>query len=176
MSPHSATCVRSVSENDIARLEDTNSDSGCNEVSNNTTTSWDNLTQDSCTPKRCRYTKIPPLLDTYPPPPGILQRAPSQATMYHTTVPQSLVSRSISTRHHPTRSSLRHSRMLVMITEGRGNTALIQGSIISHLYSSSQVPARSSVSYAVRCLPVPHPALPGQPVGGAGYLEGLPAA
>ena len=172
MSPHSATCVRSVSENDIARLGDTNSDSGCNEVSNNTTTSWDNLTQDSCTPKRCRYTAI----DTYPPPPGILQRAPSQATMYHTTVPQSLVSRSISTRHHPTRSSLRHSRMLVMITEGRGNTALIQGSIISHLYSSSQVPARSSVSYAVRCLPVPHPALPGQPVGGAGYLEGLPAA
>ena len=127
MSPHSGPCVRSVSENNIARIGERYSDICCNEVSNNSTNSWDNLTQDNCT-LPLRYTKVPPP-DTYPPPPGILQRAPSQATMYLTTVPQSLVSRSISTRHHPTRSSLRHSRMLVMITEGRGNTSYQCGDI-----------------------------------------------
>ena len=57
-----------------------------------------------------------------PPPPRIssLQRAPSQAVMHYTTVPQSLVTRTLGSRHQPTRSSLRHSRMLVMIREGRG--------------------------------------------------------
>ena len=127
MSPQSGPCVRSVSESDILGLGETNSDSCCNETSNNTTTSWDDLTHDSSTlplpPRRGRYTKLPPP-DIYPPPPGILQRAPSQATMHFTTVPQSLVSRSISTRHHPTRSSLRHSRMLVMIKEGKGNASM----------------------------------------------------
>lgn len=122
MSPHSRPYVRSVSENDITELGDTDSDTFCNDASNNTTSSWVNLTQASSTlpfpPSSGRYTAVPPP-DTYPPPPGILQRAPSQATMHFTTVPQSLVSRSISSRHHPTRSSLRHSRMLVMIKEGK---------------------------------------------------------
>ena len=59
-----------------------------------------------------------------PPPPPVrvssLQRAPSQALMHYTTVPQSLVTRSLGSRHQPTRSSLRHSRMLVLIKQGRG--------------------------------------------------------
>lgn len=55
------------------------------------------------------------------PPPGELQRAPSQATMHHTTVPQAIVSRTLGSRHHPTRSSLRHSRMLVMVKNGTGH-------------------------------------------------------
>merc|ERR1719189_3072397 len=37
---------------------------------------------------------------TYPPPPGQLTRAPSQATMHLTTVPQSLVARQLGSRHH----------------------------------------------------------------------------
>jgi len=53
-----------------------------------------------------------------PPPPGALQRAPSQVTMHYTTVPQSLVSRQLGTRHHPTRSSLRRSRLLVLVKNG----------------------------------------------------------
>ena len=126
MSPQSGPCVRSVSESDIAGRGETNSDICCNETPNNITASWDDLTHDRSTlplpPRRGRYTKLSPP-NTYPPPPGILQRAPSQATMHFTTVPQSLVSRSISTRHHPTRSSLRHSRMLVMIKDGRGNAS-----------------------------------------------------
>jgi len=83
MSPQSGPCVRSVSEGDITGLGDTSDDaSPC------TTSSWDNLAQDSSTlplsPKRGQYS------DTYPPPPGILTRAPSQATMHFTTVPQFL--------------------------------------------------------------------------------------
>lgn len=53
------------------------------------------------------------------PPPGPLHRAPSQVTMHYTTVPQSLVSRQLGSRHHPTRSSLRHSRLLVLVRKGR---------------------------------------------------------
>lgn len=41
-----------------------------------------------------------------------LRRAPSQACMVSTTVPQSIVPRSLGSRHQPTRSSLRHSRLL----------------------------------------------------------------
>ena len=65
--------------------------------------------------------RVPP-----PPPPRLssLQRAPSQAVMYYTTVPQSLVTRTLGSRHQPTRSSLRHSRMLVLIREGRGKISL----------------------------------------------------
>ena len=126
MSPQSGPCVRSVSESDITGRGETNSDICCNETPNNITASWDDLTHDSSTlplpPRWGRYTKLSPP-KTYPPPPGILQRAPSQVTMHFTTVPQSLVSRSISTRHHPTRSSLRHSRMLVMIKDGKGNAS-----------------------------------------------------
>jgi len=54
----------------------------------------------------------------YTPPPGLLQRAPSQVTMHYTTVPQSLVSRQLGSRHHPTRSSLRRSRLLVLVRNG----------------------------------------------------------
>jgi len=54
----------------------------------------------------------------YTPPPGALQRAPSQVTMHYTTVPQSLVSRQLGSRHHPTRSSLRRSRLLVLVQNG----------------------------------------------------------
>ena len=126
MSPQSGPCVRSVSESDITGRVETNSEICCNETPNNITASWDDLTHDSSTlplpPRRGRYTKLSHP-NTYPPPPGILQRAPSQATMHFTTVPQSLVSRSISMRHHPTRSSLRHSRMLVMIKDGKGNAS-----------------------------------------------------
>jgi len=122
MAPKSGPCVRSVSESDITERVEAASDIHYNGTSQNTTASWDDLLHDSSTmplhQKNGLYTKIPPP-ETYPPPPGILQRAPSQATMHFTTVPQSLVSRSISTRHHPTRSSLRHSRMLVMIKEGK---------------------------------------------------------
>jgi hypothetical protein len=124
MSPQSGPCVRSVSESNISG-RGSSSSIYYNETSNNTTTSWDDLTLDSSTlplpPKQGRYNiKLPPY-DIYPPPPGMLQRAPSQATMHFTTVPQSLVSRNIGSRHHPTRSSLRHSRMLVMTKEGKGN-------------------------------------------------------
>ena len=62
-----------------------------------------------------------------PPPPRLsslpltqLRRAPSQALMHHTTVPQSLVTRALGSRHAPTRSSLRHSRMLVLLRQGTG--------------------------------------------------------
>lgn len=75
-----------------------------------------NLTHVSCDHLDKKLPRVPP-----PPPPRVssLQRAPSQALMHYTTVPQSLVTRSLATRHQPTRSSLRHSRMLVMIREGR---------------------------------------------------------
>ena len=62
-----------------------------------------------------------------PPPPRLsslpltqLRRTPSQALMHYTTVPQSLVTRSLGSRHAPTRSSLRHSRMLVLLRQGTG--------------------------------------------------------
>lgn len=42
-----------------------------------------------------------------------LKRHPSQATMWYTTVPQSLVQQNLGSRHAPTRRSLRHSRMVV---------------------------------------------------------------
>lgn len=54
----------------------------------------------------------------YTPPPGVLQRAPSQVTMHYTTVPQSMISRELGSRHHPTRSSLRRSRLLVLVRNG----------------------------------------------------------
>jgi len=65
---------------------------------------------------RRHVSRVPPA-----PPPRLssLQRAPSQALMYYTTVPQSLVTRNLGSRHQPTRSSLRHSRMLVLLREGR---------------------------------------------------------
>jgi len=44
--------------------------------------------------------------------PRRLRRAPSQASMAATTVPQSLVTPPLGSRHAPTRSSLRHSRLL----------------------------------------------------------------
>ena len=72
----------------------------------------------------CDNLRPPQFLRRLPPPPpprlSSLQRAPSQALMHYTTVPQSLVPRSLGSRHHPTRSSLRHSRMLVAIRQGRG--------------------------------------------------------
>ncbi|XP_018024515.1 uncharacterized protein LOC108680238 isoform X2 [Hyalella azteca] len=43
-----------------------------------------------------------------------LQRCPSQATNLATTVPCSLVTKKLGGRHTPTRSSLRHSRMVVL--------------------------------------------------------------
>ena len=80
-----------------------------------------NLTHVSCDHLDKKLPRVPP-----PPPPRVssLQRAPSQALMHYTTVPQSLVTRSLATRHQPTRSSLRHSRMLVMIREGRGESVV----------------------------------------------------
>lgn len=54
-----------------------------------------------------------------------LRRHPSQATMWHTTVPQSLVDQKLGSRHAPTRRSLRHSRMVVLAKEtddGQYNT------------------------------------------------------
>ena len=46
------------------------------------------------------------------PPP--LRRAPSQATMHYTTVPQAIVPTQLGSRHQPTKTSLRHSRMIVI--------------------------------------------------------------
>ncbi|XP_066990242.1 uncharacterized protein [Macrobrachium rosenbergii] len=48
-----------------------------------------------------------------------LVRSPSQANNLCTTVPQSLVVQNLGGRHTPTRSSLRHSRMLVMARNGK---------------------------------------------------------
>jgi len=75
-----------------------------------------NVTHVSCDNLDKKVKRAPP-----PPPPRLssLHRAPSQALMHYTTVPQSLVSRTLGSRHQPTRSSLRHSRMLVHIKEGR---------------------------------------------------------
>ena len=138
MSPQSGHCVRSVSESDIAGCRDSNSNTGYNGTSNNTTSSWGHLAQDTSTlplpPRRGRYTCVPKP-DSYPPPLRILQRAPSQATMHFTTVPQSLVSRNLSSRHHPTRSSLRHSRMLVMIKDGKGEVSSERTSLIKFFSS-----------------------------------------
>lgn len=47
-----------------------------------------------------------------------LVRTPSQANTLATTVPQSLVVKNLGGRHTPTRSSLRHSRMLVLAKNG----------------------------------------------------------
>ena len=51
---------------------------------------------------RRHVSRVPPA-----PPPRLssLQRAPSQALMYYTTVPQSLVTRNLGSRHQPTRSA-----------------------------------------------------------------------
>eukprot|EP00096_Caligus_rogercresseyi_P011853 TRINITY_DN4808_c0_g1_i1.p1 TRINITY_DN4808_c0_g1~~TRINITY_DN4808_c0_g1_i1.p1 ORF type:complete len:333 (+),score=63.07 TRINITY_DN4808_c0_g1_i1:113-1111(+) len=49
-----------------------------------------------------------------------LERHPSQANMWSTTVPQSLVNQKLGSRHAPTRSSLRHSRMLVLSRSSGG--------------------------------------------------------
>lgn len=45
---------------------------------------------------------------------GYLETSPSQAVYMSTTVPQNISKTSIGGRHKPTRTSLRHSRMLVM--------------------------------------------------------------
>lgn len=45
-------------------------------------------------------------------------RAPSMANSLSTTVPVNLAASQISGRHTPTRSSLRHSRMIVMHRHG----------------------------------------------------------
>ncbi|XP_023321255.1 uncharacterized protein LOC111695986 isoform X2 [Eurytemora carolleeae] len=68
--------------------------------------------------KRSRVHRYSPDQDIYSPPPGLLQRAHSQVTMHYTTVPQSLVSRQLGSRHYPTRSSLRRSRLLVLVKDG----------------------------------------------------------
>ena len=64
-----------------------------------------------------RLSEVAPLsVDRVPHPlPGLLTRAPSQATMHYTTVPHSLVSRQLGSRHHPTRSSL---RLHFLMTDG----------------------------------------------------------
>ncbi|XP_040575475.1 uncharacterized protein [Lepeophtheirus salmonis] len=49
-----------------------------------------------------------------------LERHPSQANMWSTTVPQSLVNQKLGSRHAPTRNSLRHSRMLVLSKSSGG--------------------------------------------------------
>jgi len=46
--------------------------------------------------------------------PAPLHRSPSMANHLSTTVPCSLVNKNLSGRHHPTRTSLRHSRMVVL--------------------------------------------------------------
>lgn len=46
-------------------------------------------------------------------------RTPSQANCLSTTVPQNMAAVGFASRHAPTRSSLRHSRMIVMTREGR---------------------------------------------------------
>ncbi|XP_047495906.1 uncharacterized protein LOC125043712 [Penaeus chinensis] len=48
-----------------------------------------------------------------------LVRTPSQANNLSTTVPQSLVVQNLGGRHTPTRSSLRHSRMIVLAKNGQ---------------------------------------------------------
>lgn len=47
------------------------------------------------------------------------QKAPSMKALMNTTVPQKLIVRS-GGRHHPTRSSLRHSRMVSLSQQGKG--------------------------------------------------------
>lgn len=47
-------------------------------------------------------------------------QSPTQAHFLNTTVPQNIASLNIAGRHTPTRSSLRHSRMIVMTKTGAG--------------------------------------------------------
>lgn len=47
-------------------------------------------------------------------------KSPSQANCLSTTVPQNIAAPAISGRHTPTRSSLRHSRMIVLSRNGKG--------------------------------------------------------
>jgi hypothetical protein len=56
---------------------------------------------------------------------GGLRRHPSQAQMWYTTVPTSLVNsrKDLGSRHAPTRRSLRHSRMMVLSRTGAGRTS-----------------------------------------------------
>ncbi|XP_052123647.1 uncharacterized protein LOC113209737 isoform X3 [Frankliniella occidentalis] len=46
-------------------------------------------------------------------------RTPSQANCLSTTVPQNIAPHGFASRHAPTRSSLRHSRMIVLTRDGR---------------------------------------------------------
>jgi len=52
-------------------------------------------------------------------PPGALAKAPSMAGLVNTTVPQRLVNRPLRGQHTPTRSSLRHSRMICLSQQGK---------------------------------------------------------
>lgn len=47
-------------------------------------------------------------------------KSPTQAHCLNTTVPQNITALNIAGRHTPTRSSLRHSRMIVMTKTGTG--------------------------------------------------------
>ncbi|KAF2351160.1 hypothetical protein FHG87_018084 [Trinorchestia longiramus] len=64
-----------------------------------------------------------------------LRRSPSQANNLSTTVPCSLVTKKLGGRHTPTRSSLRHSRMVVLhrTTNGKITTASLMH-LSSQLY------------------------------------------
>ena len=61
-----------------------------------------------------------PDLSTYPTPLAMAEKAPSMAGLLNTTVPQRLVARPVRGQHTPTRHSLRHSRMISLIQQGKG--------------------------------------------------------
>ena len=54
-------------------------------------------------------------------PTGVLKATPSMAGLMNTTVPQRLVVRPLGRQHTPTRNSLRHSRMICLSQQGKGD-------------------------------------------------------
>ena len=75
---------------------------------------------------------------------GALEKAPSMAGLVNTTVPQRLVNRPVRGHHTPTRSSLRHSRMICLSQQGKGT--FIISRILKIPQESLEDPSRISLS------------------------------
>ncbi|TRY63023.1 hypothetical protein TCAL_00797 [Tigriopus californicus] len=73
-----------------------------------------------------------------------LKRHASQATMWYTTVPQSITTHSLGSRHAPTRRSLRHSRMLVLSKNGS-----VSGKYLPHIIDPYKLGACLSLAHLV---------------------------
>ena len=110
-------------------------------------------------PKHKRRGNLPPLL-----------RAPSQANMHHTTVPQSIVPSKLGSQHQPTRTSLRHSRMIGTGARcGSESTPLILWLSVTQLVLALLLTLSAIVRMAIAVQPMAQdwPSYTGPMVGGS---------